>query len=128
MIAMTDTNRPIRVVLVDDHTTFLEVLRSLTSRCRGVEVVGVAANGLQAMERIETLLPDVVLMDVAMPKLDGIETTRTIKSRHPEMTIIGVSHNATKNEAAMRKAGASEVIEKEHLLSQLCATIRKAMA
>lgn len=119
---------PIGVVLVDNHTIFLEVLRCLVSRCPGLEVVGIAANGLQAMERIETLRPKVVLMDVNMPKLNGIDATLAIKARFPEILVIGLSNNASEYRAAMYQAGASRVLEKEYVVEEICGAIREVIA
>ena len=71
---------PIRILIVDDHAILREGIRSLLERQEGIEVVGEAANGEEALERAALLEPDVVLMDVAMPVMDGLEATRRLLS------------------------------------------------
>lgn len=77
-----------RVLLADDQALFREGLRTLLSVQSGIEVVGEAANGQQAIEQTETLSPDVVLMDLRMPVLGGVEATRQIRHRMPSARVI----------------------------------------
>jgi DNA-binding NarL/FixJ family response regulator len=79
--------KPQRVLLVDDHALFLEGLRSLLT-IRGVEVVGTANDGLEALEMARALRPDVILMDVKMPRCDGLAATRLIKAELPDTKIV----------------------------------------
>lgn len=76
-----------RILLVDDHALFRDGVASLLAAW-GHEVVGQAADGGQAIELVDKLGPDVVLMDVRMPKVSGLEATAEIKSRHPEVAIV----------------------------------------
>jgi len=76
-----------RVLLVDDHPLFLEGLRSLLM-ARGVEVVGTAGDGLEALDKTRTLHPDTILMDVKMPRCDGVAATRLIKAQFPDVKIV----------------------------------------
>jgi DNA-binding NarL/FixJ family response regulator len=76
-----------RVLLADDHALFRDGVRSLL-QTRGIDVVGEAADGREAVEAALRLRPDVVLMDITMPRMDGLEATRLIKARAPEITIV----------------------------------------
>src|SRR5512137_198530 len=76
-----------KILLADDHALFLNSLRSLLT-LHGIEVVGTARNGLEAVEKTLELRPDIVLMDVRMPDCDGITATRLIKAKWPEFKIV----------------------------------------
>ena len=78
---------PMRVLLVDDHPLFLEGLRNMLA-ARGVQVVGTASDGLEALDKARALRPDVILMDVQMPRCNGLEATRLIKAELPEVKIV----------------------------------------
>lgn len=77
-----------RVLLVDDQLLIRQGIRMLLSTEVGIEVVGEAANGLEALRAIEQAKPEVVLMDVRMPEMDGVAATREIANRHPEIGVI----------------------------------------
>lgn len=81
----------IRVLLVDDHTLLRAGLRALLSGLEGVEVVAEAADGLQALELAESTRPDLVLTDIAMPKLNGLELAARLGERRPEIRVIFLS-------------------------------------
>jgi DNA-binding NarL/FixJ family response regulator len=76
-----------RLFLVDDHALFLEGLRNLLL-ANGFEVVGTAAGGWEALAGVESCRPDVVLLDVQMPEMDGVETTRLMKGKYPNLKIV----------------------------------------
>ena len=76
-----------KVLLVDDHPLFLEGLQNLLT-ARGVEVVGTAGDGLEALDKTRTLHPDTILMDVKMPRCDGVAATRLIKAEFPDVKIV----------------------------------------
>jgi len=78
----------IRVMLVDDHALFRKGLANLLREEPGFEVVGEAADGQEALERASELMPDVILMDIYMPKCNGLEATRLIKARLPYVRIV----------------------------------------
>jgi len=82
-----------RILLVDDHSLFRDGLRSLLE-ARGVEVAGEAGDGEQAVEAALRLRPDVVLMDIMMPRMDGLEATRLIKAKAPEIRIVMLTVSA----------------------------------
>lgn len=76
-----------KILLVDDHPIFLEGLKSLLA-IRGYEVAGTARNGLDAVEQADTLLPDIILMDVVMPGCNGLTALRMIKKLHPDIKVV----------------------------------------
>ena len=78
----------IGVLIVDDHAVVRQGLRSLLELQEDIEVLGEAANGLEALEQTDRFLPDVVLMDLLMPEMDGIEATRRIKAVSPNTQVI----------------------------------------
>ena len=78
----------IRVMLVDDHALFRRGIASILASERGFEVVGEAANGLEALDRARELMPDVILMDIFMPGANGLEATRRIKEALPYVKIV----------------------------------------
>ena len=124
MSQLTGVKLPIRVLLVDNHAVFRHVIRTLLMQYPDIEVVGEAANGLQAVERADTLHPDVILMDVNMPKMNGIEATRFITVRYPKVAVIGLSSNAIDHGAAIVEAGALTVLMKENVVEELYPVIQ----
>jgi len=82
---------PVRILLVDDQLLFRKGLRALLEDQEDMEVVGEAADGAQAVERVRAAKPDVVLMDIHMPVCNGIEATRLVKSEWPETKIIALT-------------------------------------
>jgi DNA-binding NarL/FixJ family response regulator len=78
----------IKVLIADDHRDFRRVVREFLDRMPNVSVVGEAINGGEAVEKVEQLFPDVVLMDIAMPQMNGLEATRIIKQRWPETKVL----------------------------------------
>jgi CheY-like chemotaxis protein len=104
----------IRVLLADDHAVLRAGMTSLLNEEPDIEVVGEASDGQMAIELAVELQPDVILMDVTMPRLNGVEATRQIVARMPEMWIIGLSmHEQVSMALAMRKAGAKAYLTKD---------------
>ncbi len=86
-----------RVLLADDHPLFLDGLKNLLA-ARGIDVVGTARDGLEALEQVRALHPDVVLMDIHMPRLNGIAATRMIRAEQPETRIVLLTMSASDDE------------------------------
>ena len=79
---------PLRVVIADDHPVYRDGLAHLLNDLDGIEVVGVAANGQQAIDLAKEFVPDVIIMDLRMPELDGIEATRRITAAYPSIGVV----------------------------------------
>jgi PAS domain S-box-containing protein len=128
------TSRPIekagglRVLLVDDHLLVRQGLESILRGYEDLIIVGEAADGEEAVDRAHQLHPDVVVMDVNMPRMDGIEATRRIKQTLPATAVIGLSVNLnTHVERAMRDAGAAAYLTKETAVEDLHAVIHEVL-
>ncbi|WNM58014.1 response regulator [Candidatus Nitrospira allomarina] len=119
----------IRVLLVDDHAMVRQGLRSVLEGYEDVEVVGEAANGLEALQAANRLIPHVVVMDINMPGMNGIEATKHLKIAYPDLIVIGLSmHTGDANQEAMKQAGAFLLIPKEAAVNQLYGSIQEAMS
>jgi DNA-binding NarL/FixJ family response regulator len=115
--------------ILDDSTEMRQALRSILHDCPGVQVVAEAANGEEAVSTVEKLQPDVVLMDINLPALNGIAATRAIKARHPHIAVVGLSANTPDNMVyAMVKAGAFAVVPKEKAVVDLYELMQKAVS
>jgi PAS domain S-box-containing protein len=117
----------IRVLIVDDHAVMRQGLSALLARQDGIEVVGEAADGVEAIEQARRLRPDVILMDFSMPNMDGVQATRLIHAEFPQIRIIGLSMYAEEDRAqAMLDAGAAAYHSKTGESRDLLAEIRQA--
>jgi NarL family two-component system response regulator LiaR len=120
------TQAPIRVLIVDDHTIVRKGIRALLAEIAGIEVVGEADNGQEAIVQADILHPDVILMDLAMPKMDGIEATRQIKTSQPESRILVMTSFAADDKVFPAiKAGALGYLLKESAPEDLVQAIRQ---
>ena len=124
---------PIRVLVVDDHPLLREGLQDLVSSRRDFKIVGEAADGERACELAQLLQPHVILMDIEMPKMNGIDATRWIKILLPHINIIGLSINdsvTVRND--MKAAGATAYLTKdttpEEFYQVILSTIRMETA
>lgn len=122
---MRGSDEKIRLLLADDHQILREGLASLLSEESDMEVVGQAGDGREAIELARAMRPDVVLMDVTMPRLDGIQATRLITSELSGIAVIGLSmHEEDDMATAMRAAGAVAYLSKGGPSDSLIAAIR----
>ncbi len=118
-------DKKIRVLLADDHSVVRQGIAAMLGMELDMEVVGGASTGHEAIALAEKLLPDVILMDMSMPVLNGIEATRTISRDYPEIRIIGLSMFEDSERAqAMRDAGASDYLMKSGPAEELLRAIR----
>lgn len=119
----------IRVLVADDHALVREGTREILEREDDIEVVGEAAEGSEAVELADRLLPDVAVIDIAMPGLNGIEATRSIKAQHPEIGVLVLTvHDDDPYVYAMLEAGAAGYLLKDIHGEQLVDAVRSVRA
>jgi DNA-binding NarL/FixJ family response regulator len=117
--AATDESR-IRVLIADDDRGFLQSLRELIDRQPELLVIGAAADGLEAIELAEELDPDAVVLDLHMPKLDGVSAASRLRRDHPSLCLIALTGDeAPALHQAVREAGADDVLLKNELVEGL---------
>ncbi len=115
----------ISVLIADDHTIVRSGVRLLLEAETDISVVGEALNGREALELTESLQPDVVLMDITMPEMDGLEATRQLKTRFPHINVLVLTmHRSDDYFFEMLKAGASGYILKGAKTSELINAVR----
>jgi len=116
------------VLIVDDHAVMRQGLRSLLESYADIEVVGEAADGEEAVRIVAELCPSVVIMDINMPKMNGIEATKRITVQFPTVAVIGLSVNAEASiQDVMKKAGAATLLTKVAAVEQLYSAIQHAL-
>lgn len=122
-----EMERKRRVLLVDDSPAFRGLMQWYLGTLPEVEIVAEATDGEQAVAEVERLRPDVVLMDVRMPKMDGLEATRRIRANTDWTRILLLTNHATAIPAGLiEEAGADELLDKAELADLLPAAIAKA--
>ena len=115
---------PIRVLIADDHRLFAEALEAILSSDPRTVVIGRAANGDEAVRRAAELKPDVVLMDISMPVLDGIAATRRIRAERPAAVVLMLTGSSSPEDVhAARVAGAAGYVTKDRIAAELIETI-----
>ena len=115
---------PVRVLLADDHKVVRQGLRALLQTQAGIKVVGEAGDGLEAVELAQTLRPDVVVMDIAMPRLNGIEATQQIADKAPGARVVILSMYITKQYVLRAlRAGAAGYVLKQNSSAELLLAI-----
>lgn len=115
----------IRLILVDDHEVVRTGLKSFLDSQEGIEVVGVAGNGNEAVERALQVRPDVVVMDISMPSMDGLEATRNLKALIPSVQVLALTvHEDKQYLFQMMAAGASGYLTKQSAATELVEAVR----
>lgn len=115
----------IRVLVVDDHTIVRDGIRALLGLAGDIEVVGEAENGREALDRVRELVPDVVLMDVAMPTMDGLEATRRIHREFPQTKVLALTQYDDREYVfSVVEAGAQGFISKTAASAEVVSGIR----
>jgi DNA-binding NarL/FixJ family response regulator len=118
-----------KIMVVDEHKILREGLSTLINKQPNMETIGEATDGREAIETVNKLSPDLVLMDVTMPNLNGIEATRKIKSKNPDIEIIALSlHSDRRYVLGMLDAGASGYLLKECAFDELVRAINTVMS
>lgn len=115
----------IRVLVVDDHTIVRDGICALLGLAGDIEVVGEASNGIEAIDVVRKLKPDVILMDIAMPVMGGLEATHRIRDEYPEIKVVALTqYNDKEYVFPVLEAGASGFISKASASSELSTGIR----
>lgn len=124
---MVDINEPIKLLLVDDHEVLRSGLKYIIDVIDDLEVVGEASNGIEAVGKCAELQPDVVLMDLLMPEMDGVEATRNIMREHPQIRVIALTSfkEEEKIQSAL-EAGAVSYLTKDISIDDLSEAVHKA--
>jgi DNA-binding NarL/FixJ family response regulator len=125
-MATVQRTAPLPILLADDFTPFRTTLRQILERYREFTVVGEASDGNAALELALSLAPEVVILDVQLPRLGGVEATRRLKRMLPDLYVIGLSsNNDADTQTAMKTAGSSAFLSKSctHQLPRLIAVL-----
>jgi NarL family two-component system response regulator LiaR len=119
----------IRLLIADDHRLFAEALEAILSAEPEMEVVGRARNGEEAVVQALELKPDVILMDIAMPGVDGVEATKRIRKELESACVLMLTGSNSRTDVARaREAGAAAYVTKDKIAAQLIEAIRELAA
>jgi DNA-binding NarL/FixJ family response regulator len=119
----------VRILIADDHRLFAEALEAILGGEQGFQVVGRAADGQEAIEQAEALAPDVVLLDISMPVLDGFQAAAAIaKLPHRPAVVMLTGSSATQDVDRARRVGADGYVTKDSIAARLVDAIREAAA
>jgi DNA-binding NarL/FixJ family response regulator len=128
MSHLSSESSSIRVLIADDDVEFLDSLQELIDRQPELQVIGAAANGLEAIELADQLGPDAVVLDLHMPLLDGVSAAARLRRDHPSLCLIALTgDDAPALHRAVREAGADEVLLKDELVGGLLDRLTTAL-
>src|ERR671928_530452 len=120
MEAATNLPNSIRVLIADDHRLFAQALEAILAADERIEVAGHARDGREAVHLAEELRPDVILMDIAMPAMDGFQATRLIRKNNPSACILMLTGSNSRTDVdRARKAGAAGYVTKDRIAAEL---------
>ena len=123
------TYRTIRVVIVDEHEMVVNSLKIMFENLSGIEIIGRAVNGAEAIDQAGELLPDVILMDINMPVMDGLPATRLIRKEYPQIKVVILTASTLEaDKQAALEAGAHSYVRKEGSSLELVEAIRKVVS
>ena len=120
MQTAASVQKPIRVLIADDHRLFAQALEAILEADERIEVAGHARDGREAVDLAASLDPDVILMDIAMPAMDGFQATRLIRKSDPSATILMLTGSNSRSDVdRARRAGAAGYVTKDRIAAEL---------
>jgi DNA-binding NarL/FixJ family response regulator len=118
--AATKLPNPIRVLIADDHRLFAQALEAILATDERIEIAGHARDGREAVDLASKLDPDVILMDIAMPAMDGFQATRVIRKDDPNACVLMLTGSNSRTDVdRARKAGAAGYVTKDRIAAEL---------
>ncbi len=118
--------KPISMVIVDNHSSTRRILKKVLDLDERIRVIGSATNGIEAIDQVKKLNPEIVLMDIKMPKMDGLDATKMIVEKYPDTKVIVLTAYSEKNlQEKAAKIGASRYLSKNYPIEDIINVIIK---